>query len=252
MLKSYQNLLGKVSQLEPYAAGIPLGEIVHVAETMKTDAIKRGLKAATINRRLAILRRVANLAYDQWGWLEQDLGRRIKLLPGEGRRNTYLTVPQARALAENCEHPRVTDAILLACMSGLREGELLKLTADNIRDGCIMLASDTKSGRARAVPLPQEALAIKLPLDLKYSTLRTYFEKARDKIGLGHVRFHDLRHTYASWFLQSQGSLKALSELLGHSSIAITADLYGHLETSHLRAGVSGLEAMMKKSGKNK
>jgi integrase len=245
LLKSYRNVLGKVKMIEPYCSGVPLTDIAKVALKVKEDFIKEGLKPATINRRLAILRRVANLAYSEWDWLDQDLGKRIKEIPGESGRTTYLTIQQARLLAEKCEHPRVKDAILLACMSGLREGELLRLTADSVRDGCIMLPSNTKANRPRVIPLPAEALAIPLPLDIGYSTLRTYYEKARDAVGLSHVRFHDLRHTYASWFLQSGGNLVALRDLLGHSTIAVTADMYSHLETKHLRAGVTALETMM-------
>lgn len=251
LLKSYHNLLSKVRAIEPYCSGIPLHEIVKVAETVKADGIKNGLTPATINRRLAILRRVANLAHDQWGWLDQNLGRRIKLLPGEARRDVYLTPDQAKHLADVCEHPRVADAIRLVSMSGLRETELLNLQPDHIRDGCIFIKV-AKSGKPRIVPIPAEALAIPLPLGITYSTLRTYFEKARSAAGLDHVRFHDLRHTYASWFLQSGGNLVALRDLLGHSTIAITADLYSHLETSHLKKGVDQMGRMLKKQGKKK
>lgn len=251
LLKSYTNILGKVSHLEPYCAGVPLTEIAKVAQKMKEDFIKQGLKPATINRRLAILRRIANLAHHEWeGWLDQDLGKRIKLLPGESGRSVYLTIEQARLLAEKCKHPRVRDAILLACMSGLREGELLELTQDHIRDGCIMLSSKTKANKPRVIPLPEEALSITLPLGVSYAVLRTYFEKARAECDLNHVRFHDLRHTYASWFLQSGGNLVALRDLLGHSTISVTADMYSHLETSHLRAGVSAMGEMMKKTSR--
>lgn len=248
ILKSYQNLVSKVSAIEPYCSGVPLTDIVRVAETVKTDGIKAGLKPATINRRLAILRRVANLAHDQWGWLDQNLGRRIKLLPGEARRDIYLTPEQARHLADVCEHPRVADAIRLVSMSGLREAELLSLTPDQIKDGCIFIR-EAKSGKPRLVPIPDEALAIPLPLGITYSTLRTYFERAREAAGLPHIRFHDLRHTYASWFLQSGGDLVALRDLLGHSTIAITADLYSHLDTRHLKRGVTAMGRMLKRDG---
>jgi integrase len=131
-------------------------------------------------------------------------------------------------------------------MSGLRETELLNLRPEHIQDGCVFIKV-AKSGKPRLVPIPEEALAITLPLDITYSTLRTYFEKARATAGLDHVRFHDLRHTYASWFLQSGGNLVALRDLLGHSTIAITADLYSHLETSHLKQGVAAMGKMLRK-----
>jgi integrase len=243
LLKSRDNLAGKVGAIEAAITGQPLARIVEVAEAIKADGIRGKLKPATINRRLAILRRVANLAHDQWGWLDRPLGRRIKLLPGEARRDVFLAPAQVRALADACQHPRVADAIRLAAMTGLREGELLRLTPDMVRGGCIVLPSDTKSGKPRTVPLMQEAAAIALPLGITYATLRTYWQRARAAVGMPGVRFHDLRHAFASIYLASGGSLKDLQLLLGHSTIAITADLYAHLEADFLRAGMRRMAA---------
>ena len=50
-----------------------------------------------------------------------------------------------------------------------------------------------------------------------------------DRAGLRHVRVHDLRHSYASLLIQDGWPLKYLQEQLGHHSIAITSDVYGHL-----------------------
>lgn len=244
LLKSHDNLVGKVAAIEAAITGQPLARIVEVAEAIKADGIRDKLKPATINRRLAILRRVANLASAQWGWLDADLGRRIKLLPGESARHVYLTPKEVERLATKCEHPRVADAIRLAAMSGLREGELLGITPDQLRDGCIALGPRTKTGKPRTVPLPKEAQTIALPLGITYATLRTYFERARDAAGLPHVRFHDLRHTYASWLVQSGIGLTAVRDLLGHANLAVTSR-YAHLATGHLREAARAAGAKM-------
>lgn len=55
------------------------------------------------------------------------------------------------------------------------------------------------------------------------------YETARRNAGLEHVRFHDLRHTFASWMLASGASLKETQEAMNHADIASTAR-YGHLE----------------------
>ena len=55
------------------------------------------------------------------------------------------------------------------------------------------------------------------------------FKKLLKEAGLPDVRFHDLRHGAATVLLAAKIDLKAVSELLGHSSVAITADIYGHV-----------------------
>lgn len=237
-LRSHADLVDKVRTIYAFAKGRALSEIVDVAEALKADAIIRRSASATVNRKLAVLRRVARLAFRQWGWLEEPLGDRIVLLPGERARHVYLTHVQARKLLR-AARGRVRDAILLALLAGLRRGELLRLKAADRRDGTLWLA-DTKSGRPRAVPLPPELASIRLPLDLTRAGLRWGFEAARAKAGLEGLRFHDLRHTYASWLVQSGSPMAAVRDLLGHSSLAVTSR-YSHLAPEHLAAAVAAL-----------
>jgi integrase len=62
----------------------------------------------------------------------------------------------------------------------------------------------------------------------RISSIKRSFNTARKKIGLAHVRFHDLRHTFASWVLQSSQNLKLARDLLGHADLQ-TTDKYAHL-----------------------
>jgi len=246
-LTSYNNLLSKVRLLKPYAAGRRLDAIVQVAEDVKAAGIKEELKPGTINRRLAILRRIANLAHDQWGWLDQPLGNRIKLLRGETARHVYLTPDQVETLADHCEHPKVALAIRLVARTGLREGELLR--ADTIFDGCIVV-DDVAPYKPRLVPLPPDMQGITLPLGISYATLRTFFEKARIAAGLPHVRFHDLRHTAASWWVQSGANLAVVRDLLGHANLAVTSR-YTHLATGDLKRAAAAMGKDLEQRGKN-
>jgi integrase len=68
--------------------------------------------------------------------------------------------------------------------------------------------------------------------------LRTVLKKA----GLRHIRFHDLRHTYASLLLQNRESPVYVNEQLGHHSIQITVDTYGHLIPGANRQAVNRLD----------
>jgi len=248
-LKSYSNLISKVRALQPHAAGQRLDAIVLVAEEVKAAGIKDGLSPATINRRLAILRRVANLAHEQWGWLDQPLGRRIKLLRGEKTRHIYLTPDQVELMATHCQHAAVATAIRLVARTGLREGELLR--ADTIFDGCIVV-DESKNGKPRLVPVPADMADLKLPIGITYATLRTFFEKARTAADMPHVRFHDLRHTAASWWAQAGANMAILRDLLGHSNMAVTSR-YAHLATADLKRAsikVAAGQKRGKKAGK--
>ena len=242
-LKSYDNLLSKVRAVEPFATGRRLDAVVSIAEDLKAAGIRVGLAPATINRRLAVLRRIAKLAHEQWGWLDMPLGARIKLLRGEKSRHVYLTPEQVETLADHCKHPGVALAIRLAARTGLREAELLR--ADTIFDGCIVI-EESKNGRPRLVPVPIDMPALTLPIGITYATLRTFFEQARTDAKMPLVRFHDLRHTAASWWAQAGANLAVIRDLLGHSNLAVTGR-YAHLMTADLKR----VSESMGKRGKN-
>ena len=234
-LRSVNSITSQVKAIMDHTAGRPLSQIILVAESVKQAGIDAGLAVATINRRLAALRRVAHLAHDQWGWLTEQLGPRIKLLRGETKRHLYLTPTQVEHLAECCEHPTVALAIRLSARTGLRQGELLHV--DTIHDGHIVIGPEiSKTGRPRLVPVPADMSDLVLPIGITYNTLRTYFERARIKADMPAIHWHDLRHTAASWWAQSGATLVLLRDLLGHTSFAETTR-YAHLVRGDLKAG---------------
>ena len=191
----------------------------------------QGLAPATVNRRLTILRRLLNLAY-QWGWTEQPLAPRVKLLRVQNERHLYLTPREVAMLAaaarEAAEH------ILLLAYTGMRVGELWLAQK---RDGCAILPATTKSGRPRIIPLPSQVTRASLPPKITRSQLRKRFEMARAAIGRPEIRLHDLRHSYASCLVQTGARLPAVRDLLGHSDLSVTGR-YSHLAPSHLRDAV--------------
>lgn len=250
-LKSYQkDLRYRIDVVRGYTREKTLDAIPDVAQAIISAGRTENLSAAAINRYLAILRRIGNLAL-RWGWTEKALGARIELLAGERQRHEYLTVDQVRALAK-AAGGEAGDAILMAALTGLRRGELLRLTPEMIQGDVIVLDAQTKSGRPRAIPMPQEAARIarkRLPWTLREIDLRYAFEDARTAVGVPGVRFHDLRHTYASWLVQSGAGLTHVRDLLGHSSLAVTSR-YSHLAAEHLRGVVAALPRVLQKGRK--
>ena len=72
--------------------------------------------------------------------------------------------------------------------------------------------------------------------------LRRAFYKVLEAAKLRRVRFHDLRHTYASLLIQTTAPAKYIQEQLGHASIQVTMDVYGHLYGGEYRHFVSRLD----------
>src|SRR5262249_31492801 len=74
-----------------------------------------------------------------------------------------------------------------------------------------------------------------------YNVKNRYFHKCLERAGLRRIRFHDLRHTFASLLIQNGESLAYVKDQLGHSSIKMTVDVYGHLVPGANRAAVNRL-----------
>jgi integrase len=250
-LRSWQRELRyRVDVVRTHTAGEPLHRIPEVAESVKRAGLAADLKAPTINRHVAVLRRIGNLA-ERWGWTDAPLGRRVELLPENSRRDVYLSEAQVRRLAAKAD-PLTADMIWFAVLTGLRRGEMLALEPHQLRGDILVLEATTKSGRPRGIPLPPRAARIasrRLPWGVRYWQLRKRFDAARAAAGLPHVRWHDLRHTYGSWLAQSGQPMTAIRDLMGHSSLSVTSR-YSHLAPHHLRAAVRSLPGW-ERAGKN-
>ena len=238
-LKSYRNLRNKVRAIYPHAKGKDLEAVVDVAESVKRDGVAASLKPATINRRLAILRRVAKLAFRQWGWISVDLGARITLVPGEEPRRVQASPAQVRTLLMACE-PALRLAVLWASLTGLRKGELIRVRPEHFK-GRSLLVERTKTGKPRMVPLAPELKPAEFPSGLTEDMLAKGFRRARERAGMPWLQFRDLRRTFGSWIVQKTKSLKLAQDLLGHTTPTITSRHYAHLLNENLREAVRQL-----------
>lgn len=223
----------------------PMSRMADVAEAVKREGREAGRKPGTINRKLAILRRVGHLTHKVWQLTPVDYGAVVKLMPGEVPRHIYLSPDAVGRLAQaTAEYDDVSgDMVLFAAMSGLRRSELWKVRPKHIVDGVLLLDATTKSGKPRVVPLPPQALEIakrRLPWATTDNVLRKAFEIGRAKIGRKDVHFHDLRHTYASWLVQRGTPTAVVRDLMGHATVA-TTNRYAHLALASYAAAVQVL-----------
>lgn len=224
---------------EENAPGVLIGkETLDATRKMQVQLRKMGKSQSTINNRVQVVKRVLGLAYKEWDWIDQPLGSKLKKPIPKNARHIYLDEPEMRALLAVIPEAREVDRriIALACLTGLRRGELLSLDPSNIHGSRIVLRpNQTKSGKARIVPIPEDAVGLvrELPFPTTDQRLRNTFDKARAAIGRPEIRFHDLRHTYASILANAGETMTTVQALLGHGSLVVTSR-YAHMFDSKL------------------
>ncbi|MDT8895435.1 site-specific integrase [Halomonas sp. I1] len=232
------DVASQVKAIRPVAAymgdRVLLGqETLDRAREMARDLRHQGRAQSTINNHIQVVKRVLNLAYREWGWLEQPLGDKLKKKAPKNERHVYLSTQELSQLLQAIPDRNIVEkkVIALAALTGLRQGELLSLDRSNVHGGRILLRPDqTKSGKARVVPVPEDARPWLegLPFATTYSRLRHAWETARAAVGRQDLRFHDLRHSYASMLAQAGESMTTVRDLLGHSSLIVTSR-YSHM-----------------------
>ena len=250
-------------------------------DTIKPSDISRyekqrlqSVKPGTVNKEVGLFSVAFNHVLREEDW---DLGRNPcegKRLPEPKTRFASLSYEDAGKLiaAVDEQAPHTVDLIELGVQTGCRKNELLGLTWDRVdlkKNEIILREEDTKSAKARAVPLNKTARKVligrmSLRAEVCPSTPWVFFQlrKVRNKAigdrigdvrrsiksaakraGLSDVTFHLLRHTCASWLAEQGVASVAIRDILGHSTIKMT-DRYLHSQESHLHDAVSVLKAV--------
>lgn len=236
-----KSMYSHIRAVREYIGREQLTRAVAASNDMKAAMLAERLSPQTVNRRLAVVRRLLNLAYKQWEWIREPLGQRIELLSEKGfARDVYLTRDEMTKFIDAMKNDEAKRFVLLAAYTGMRKSEIRKLRAHMWREPNILLPSKTKSGRPRAIPLVPELYWVMedLPFTISEWDLRVDWEQARDAVEMPHVRLHDLRHTFASWIAEDPDTpLTVLRDILGHSSLAVTSR-YSHLRTGHAQSAI--------------
>ena len=231
-------------------------------------ALQHSLSASTARNILVVATGVLNHGIEL-EWLKSNVAAQVRKPKVKKREIRILSEVEQRTLIKVA---RPEDKMLfhLALHSGLRKGELLGLQWESVDldAGTIYVREQfshgavttpkTDAGR-RYVPIDPDTMkqlrrwraVARRPndgLDLVFPTSTGRhqsasnvnsrgFKPALKRAGLpSSIRFHDLRHTYASMAIAANVPLNDLKVVLGHSSIAVTADIYGHLvDSSHDR-----------------
>ena len=222
----------------------------HIGAVKKHEA-----SASTANRYLALLRAILRKARDEWEWLESI--PRVRLYPEPRKRVRWITQAQAVKLIAELP-PHLADMAAFTLATGLRQSNVSYLRWDQVdleRGTAWIHADQSKSRRAIAVPLNQDALDILAQRDGQHPvyvftyqdapvarTTTKAWKRALERVGIEDFRWHDLRHTWASWHVQQGTSLQELMELGGWSSFEMVLR-YAHLASEHLKKAAQRVES---------
>jgi integrase len=228
------------------------------------DDRQKTVMASTINRELAVLKRMFSLCETQWQtptgqpFLENNRIRRVSLLKEGKKRERWLEQEQLNKLLLQCdkEHGGSYNLwlmVLIASETGLRHHGVVSLRKDELYWRENVIKKTVKGSKEVTIPLTdrlREALLSHLstiypgpyifPSINPQSGRKEYnshigvnsemgFKAACTRAGIDNLHFHDLRHTFATLFYGKTKDWKALQMILGHSDIKLTMNTYAHL-----------------------
>lgn len=216
------------------------------------------VKPATVNRDLQVLSSLLSKAV-AWGKLSEHpmRGGKVRQLPQHNLVERILTEEEETLLLKAAS-PELEDFIALALDTGMRLGELTALTpADVDLARAELRLRHTKNGKERRLPLTARAVGIltdrggglnpAAPYFPPGQTGRPYrldsaFRHARARAKIAGLRFHDLRHTFASKLVTGGVDLVTVQHLLGHGDLRMTSR-YAHPTGASIRQAVAVLTA---------
>lgn len=245
-----------------------------LATTPKTPRIKKIVSTvisdyrapSSINRYLSALSPVFTACVKEWQWLDSNPMEKVSKGKESRGRVRFLSDEERTSLLESCmqakDTPELMIIVLLALTTGARRGEISGLCWKQIDfTRRVIVLEDTKNGDRRALPLAGPALNAlqkwhdqntaqglgflvfpgrldKLkPLDFE-KAWRTVLKRAE----LKDFRFHDLRHSTASYLAMNGASLAEIAEVLGHKTLQMVKR-YSHLSHEHTASVIERMTA---------
>lgn len=247
----------KLLWLHTFLGEMMLDEItLDVIDGIRAAKLKEASKATT-NRYLALVRSIPIRARDEWEWI--DKAPKVRLFKESASRERSLTREQAgRLLAELPEHQR--DVVLFALATGLRQSNVLRLEWSQInleQRHAWIHGAQSKNRRPIAIPLNETAYAVLQRQKGKHpervftfkgkplnSANTRAWKQALLRAGITDFRWHDLRHTWATWQRQAGTPTHELQRLGGWRT-GVMVERYAHLAPDHLALAASRLDSVL-------
>ncbi|PCJ15466.1 MAG: integrase [Candidatus Cloacimonadota bacterium] len=227
---------------------------------MRKSKNKRGVihSPSNVNKYFTLISAVFNKAID-WELITVSPMRRIKTLKTGNSRTRFLSKQEVNDLLKACKESKQSklyEVVLFALTTGARRGEIMGLMWEDVDfESSRFCFKETKNGSDRFVPIATEIRELLLareqesgllypPLKSVQFCVRRSFKTALNRANIKDFKFHDLRHTAASYLAMSGASLLDIAEILGHKNISQTRR-YAHLTNTHLQEAVDKLGRIM-------
>src|SRR5215471_14758581 len=227
-----------------------------------------GLSAGTAVRNFNVMHHMMKKASTIWTketGIDRNPADQIEVKRPDDQRERYLSVEELKSLKGTLDRKmyragtreinrtfyRLRMIVLVALTTGMRMAEIFGVTWNDLRytEGLIAVRAKLKGGRIRYAPMIPELAAElrKYPAVIgeehlfppkrsakgERQRVESSFETLLELAGIQNFRFHDLRHTLASWYMMNGGDLYELAKILGHSNIRMT-ERYAKLAKEHL------------------
>jgi excisionase family DNA binding protein len=254
------------AHMKPFFGDLRVQDITPLLiEQYRTERLKTGVTKSTTNRKITIMKKMFNLALD-WDLTVKNPVAKVRLFSEKDtQKERILTwLEEEKLLEASSEHLR--PILIVAINTGMRRGEILNLRwrqVDLVK--MLIKIEHTKSGKNRIVPindvLYQELLKVKSHSEkseyvfpnpetgLPFTEVKKSFKSACRRAGINDLRFHDLRHSFATRLLESGVDLITVRDLLGHFSVRVT-QRYTHSSQDQKRAAVKLLARSSAKRAK--
>lgn len=222
---------------------------------------KRTRGPGTVNRYLASISIALTHAARDWGWIQRNplLGKTLKRAKEPRGRVRFLSENERGQLLDECKESRNRNLFpitVLAISTGMRAGEIIGLRWNDVdlENGWITL-QQTKNGVRRGVPLVGYALEVieehskvrRLGSDLVFPSAtgkanfpREAWEKALVRANIKDYRFHDNRHSAASYLAMAGVPLRTIADVLGHRTLAMV-QRYSHLTDEYKSEAIAAM-----------
>ncbi len=224
-------------------------------DQFRASILKEGVTKSTANRYMALLKSMLNLSIE-WGYLKTNPVKVKFFSEMDNLKERILSKEEEQSLLEACS-AHLKPIVLTALHTGMRKGEILNLKWSQVDfTNMVIKVENTKSGKPRLIPI-NECLLEELMRLKRQSGKSNYvflypdsgkplkdvkrsFPGAVRRSGIRGLRFHDLRHSFASRLVAKGVDLITIKELLGHHSVRIT-ERYTHSNSEQKKSAVERL-----------